>query len=76
LLDAISTDRGGAGAARRRKTTPWSRKMGHTPIAGAVPDPVPDPDGLGRNLGLIIVFAGEDHVWSGGNAAACASAIG
>src|SRR5262245_26777680 len=62
LVDAISTDRGGAGATRRRKTTPWSSRMSHTPIAGAVPDPVPDRDGLGRNLGLITVFAGERHV--------------
>ena len=36
--------------------------MGHTPIAGAVPGPVPDCDGLGYDLGLIIVFAGDDHV--------------
>src|SRR5262249_58346423 len=62
LVDAISTDRGGAGAARRRVTTPWSGGMSHTPIAGAVPDPVPDRDGLGRNLGLITVFPRDDHV--------------
>src|SRR5262249_2907008 len=62
LVDAISTDHGGAGATRRRKITPWSRKMGHAPIAGAVPDPVPDRDGLGRDLGWITVFAGYNHV--------------
>src|SRR5262249_59430948 len=62
LVDAISTDRGGAVAAWRSKMTPWSRKMGHTPIAGAVPDPVSDRDGLGRNLGLITLFAGANHV--------------
>src|SRR5262245_30406560 len=42
LVHAISTDRGGAGAARRRVTTPWSGGMSHAPIAGAVPDPVPN----------------------------------
>src|SRR5262249_58133408 len=52
LIDAISTDGGGAAAARGRKIAPWSRKMGHTPIAGTSPDPVSDPAGLGRNLGL------------------------
>src|SRR5262245_39779795 len=63
LIDAISTDGGGTAAARGRKIAPWSPKMGHTPIAGAVPDPVPDRDGLARNLGLITVFAGENHVF-------------
>src|SRR6267378_4506811 len=52
LVDAVSTGRGGAGAARRGKRLPWSRKMGHTPIAGAVPGPVANRDGRIQNLGL------------------------
>src|SRR5215831_12668002 len=42
LVDAISTDRGGVGAARRNKIPAWSRRMGHSPIAGSVPRPIPD----------------------------------
>src|ERR1700730_982485 len=51
LVDAVSTDRGGVGAARWGKRLPWPRKMGHIPIAGAVPGPVPDRDGGIQNLG-------------------------
>src|SRR5215813_8532530 len=42
VVEAISADHGRAGATRRRKIAPWSRKMRHAPISGAVPDPIPD----------------------------------
>src|SRR2546430_5623118 len=45
LVDAIPTDSGRVGAARGRMIRPWSRKMGYAPIAGAIPDPIPDRDG-------------------------------
>src|SRR6516165_2388000 len=62
LVDAISTDHGGAGATRRREITPWAPNMRPAPISAAVPDPIPHRDGLGRDLGWITVFAGYNPV--------------
>src|SRR5262245_22435909 len=46
LVHAVATDLGGLGAARRRTMRSWPCKVGYPPIAGAVPDPIPDRDAL------------------------------
>ena len=64
LVNAVSTNRGGAGASRRGKILTRSSIMGHTPIAGAVPRPVPDRDG---RIDLLTAPEAMIMFWSTGN---------
>src|SRR5258708_28665263 len=54
LVDAVSTGRGGAGAAPRGERLPRSPKKGPTPITRALPGPLSNPDGAVPNLGFTI----------------------